>query len=88
MILTRPSYDRAFGKLSPQQQARVAAAVARLEKSFGRPHLHGGIGLRPFGRYFEFRAGLDLRILFIPFEGDLVLVTVGNHDQIRAFIKG
>jgi hypothetical protein len=88
VILRRPSFNRAFGKLSPQQQARVDDAIRRLEESFGRPHLHGGIGLRPFGKYFEFRAGLDLRILFIPFEGDLVMVTVGNHDQIRAFIRG
>lgn len=40
--------------------AAVNAAIARLESVFGRPHLHSGIGLRPFGKYFEFRAGLDL----------------------------
>ncbi|PYJ80046.1 MAG: hypothetical protein DME22_24595 [Verrucomicrobia bacterium] len=88
MILTRPSYDRAFKKLSAQQQSRVNHAVGRLEPAFGRPHLHAGIGLRPFGKFFEFRAGLDLRILFVPFAGDLILVTVGNHDHIRRFVKG
>jgi hypothetical protein len=88
MILYRPSYIRAFKKLSPEQQARVNLAIAKLEESFGRPHLHAGIGLRPFGGYFEFRAGLDLRILFVAHGGDLVLVTVGNHNAIRAFIRG
>jgi hypothetical protein len=64
VIFTRPKFDRAYRSLPAQQQAAVKAAIARVEPVFGRPHLHSGIGLRPFGKYFEFRAGLDLRILF------------------------
>ena len=41
---------------------RVDAAVLRFEAAVGRPHAHAGIGLRPFGRFLEFRAGLDLRV--------------------------
>lgn len=87
MIYTRPKYRRAFNSLTLQQQAAVNAAVSRLESAFGWPHLHSGIGLRPFGKYFEFRSGLDLRVLFLPEDGDLYLCFVGNHNQIRAFIK-
>ena len=58
MIYTRPRYDRAWRKLTPSQQAAVNAAVARLEAAFGKPHEHSGLGLRAFGRYYEFRAGL------------------------------
>jgi hypothetical protein len=87
MILQRPSFEHAYKKLIPQQQTRVDQAITRLEKSFGRPHEHAAIGIRPFGRFFECRAGLQLRILFVVREGDLILVTVGNHDNIRAFIK-
>lgn len=87
MILSRPSFDRAYKKLTPAQAARVDNALARLEQSFGRPHLRAGIGVRSIGQFFECRAGLDLRILFVARAGDLILVTVGNHDQIRAFIK-
>ena len=88
MIRSRPSFDRAYARLTGQQRDRVDAAILRLEGAFGRPHLHAGIGLRPFGGYFELRAGLDLRVLFVPYAGDLVLVTVGNHDQVRRFLKG
>ena len=87
MIYTRPKFDRSFRSLTPPQQSAVKAAIVRLESSFGRPHLHSGIGLRPFGKYFEFRAGLGLRILFLPEGGDLHLCCVGNHDQVRAYIK-
>lgn len=87
MISQLPSFERAYGKLTPAHQAAVAAAVARLEASFGRPHLHAGIGLRPFGRYFELRAGQNLRVLFIVESGDFFLATVGNHDQVRAYLK-
>ncbi len=88
MILTRPSYERAFARLSPQQKARVNTAVELLQPTFGRPHLHGGLGLRAVGSYFEFRAGLGLRVLFVVSGGDLILVTVGNHDHIARFIRG
>ena len=87
MILTRPSYDRAYNKLTSQQQDRVNAAVQRLEQHFGRPHEHGGIGIRSVGPYFELRAGLQLRVLFVARAGDLVMVTVGNHDQVARFVK-
>ena len=76
MIYTLPSFDRARKQLSAAQASDLAAAVARLGASFGRPHLHAGLGLRPFGRYFEFRVGLRLRALFLPDAGDLFLVTI------------
>jgi len=87
MILQRPSFERAYDKLTPQQKARVDQAVGRLEKSFGRPHEHAGIGVRSIGHFFECSAGLQLRILFVVRAGDLVLVTVGSHEVIRAFVK-
>jgi hypothetical protein len=87
MIYARPRYERAWRKLTPSQQAAANAAVARLEAAFGRPHEHAGLGLRAFGRYFEFRAGLGLRVLFLNESGDLFLCFVGNHGQVRAFIK-
>jgi hypothetical protein len=86
VIFTRPKFNRAWRSLTAQQQAAVAA-IARVEPAFGRPHLHSGLGLRPFGKYFEFRAGLELRILFLAEGGDLHLCFVGNHNQVRAFIK-
>ncbi len=87
MIYTRPRYERAWRKLTPAQQVAVNGARGPVEASFGRPHEHSGLGLRAFGRYFEFRAGLGLRVLVLNEGGDLFLCFVGNHEQVRAFIK-
>lgn len=47
-----------------------------------------GLGLRPIGKkYWEIRSDIRIRILF-SIEGDLVsFYFVGNHDQIRRFIR-
>jgi len=87
MILTLSSYRRAFSKLSEEQREIVENAVDRLEGSFGAPHPHSGVGIRRFGKYFEARAGLGLRILFTAQGGDIILAIVGSHDRIRAFVK-
>jgi len=87
MTFQQPSFQRAWKKLPPAAQTTVTAAVGRLETSFGRPHLHAGIGLRPFGRYFELRASLGLRVLFLVDGGDFFLITVGPHDHVRAYLK-
>ena len=87
MIYTRPGFERRYKKLSPDQQARVDAAIEKFRSAIGNPHAHGGISLRPFGRHIEFRAGLDLRILTLPESGDFFLVCVGNHNEVRAYIR-
>jgi hypothetical protein len=87
MIYSQASFERRYRKLSPQEQSRVDGAVTRFEQTVGLPHRHAGIGLRPFGRYLEFRAGLDLRILALPESGDFFLVGVGGHEEIRAYVR-
>jgi hypothetical protein len=66
----------------------VDAAIRRFSETIGKPHLHQGLAPRAFGRYIEFRAGLDLRILALPEQGDWFLVCVGKHDELRAYCKG
>ena len=87
MILTRPSYQRAFKRLSPSQQTAINAAIAQLPERFGRPHLHTGIGIRPFGGFYECRIGRHLRMLFVFDRGDFVLVMVGDHNTVARFIR-
>ena len=87
MIYVRAGFVRRYKRLSPLQQSRVDSAVLRFHDAVGKPHAHSGIGLRPFGRYLEFRAGLHLRILTIAETGDWFLVCVGDHDEIRAYVK-
>ena len=82
-----PSFERAFRRLTTTQKAAVTAVLQQVPGAFGHPHRHVGLGLRPFGRYFECRAGLGLRVLFLVDQGDFFLVSVGNHDHIRNYFK-
>lgn len=86
-ILSRKSFDRALKKLTAEKQEAVRAAARRLPEAFRNLHVHSGLGMRRFGIYFEFRVGLDLRVLFILAAGDAVLLTVGSHDEIRRYVK-
>ncbi len=87
MIYTRPGFDRRYKKLSPGQRQRVDAAVEPFVAPLGNPHHHSGVSVRAFGRYLEFRAGQDLRILALPESGDFFLMCVGNHEEIRSYVK-
>ncbi len=86
-VLTRSSFDGSFKALNEADKKRVREAAGKLLNVLGDPHTHAGLGIRRIGEFFEFRAGLKLRVLFILSEGDAVLITVGDHDHIRRFIK-
>ena len=86
-ILSRSSYERAVKHFTPQQRAEIKAALSRLPELFGQPHQHSGVGVRRFGIFFELRAGLKLRVVFTREAGDIILLTAGNHDYVRAWIK-
>lgn len=87
MIYYQPGFERRYKKLTAQQQASVDRAIARFQAHIGRPHEHSGVSPRAFGRYIEFRAGLHLRILALAESGDFFLMFVGDHDEVRAYVR-
>lgn len=87
VIRTLRAYDRAARKLPLEQLHQVELAATKLPDVFGRPHLHSALGIRRFGRYWEFRAGLKLRVLFLVADGDFCLVFVGSHDQLADYVR-
>jgi hypothetical protein len=86
-IYQRPAFVRAMKALTASEQELVRQRARKAAEIVGHPHLHSGIGLRPFGRYKEFRVGLRLRCLFLIEGGDLHLVTVGNHDSVARYLR-
>jgi hypothetical protein len=86
-IYQRPAFLRAIKKLPPKEQELVRQRARRAAEIIGHPHLHSGIGLRAFGRYREFRAGLNLRCLFLLEGGDMHLIIVGSHDEISTYVR-
>ena len=66
----------------------VFAAMNAAAASWGRPHLHGGTGIRRLQRdVFECRCGRHIRLLFSR-EGDALLFDfAGNHDEVQAYLR-
>jgi hypothetical protein len=66
----------------------VIEALERLVDAFGQPHTHSGLSIRKLrSQLFEARAGLELRVLFLVSSRRLVLVFLGDHDEVRSFLR-
>jgi len=75
-------------ELPKSERAVCLLALCELTESFGRPHAHGGLGIRKLGnRLFECRAGLALRFIFQDRPTDLFVSFLGNHDEIKALLR-
>jgi hypothetical protein len=80
-------FVREYGGLSKADQL-CDAAVEALPSAFGHPHHHAGLGLRALRKsVYECRAGLALRIGFTRHGETLLLLTIGNHDAIRTWLR-
>jgi hypothetical protein len=77
---------RAYPK---ETRRKIGAALENLERSFGHPHAHKGLGIRKLtGNYFEIRAGLDVRLVFQNRAESLLFLMAGNHDEVQKFLRG
>ena len=66
----------------------VLAAMNAAAASWGRPQVHGGVGIRRLqGGVFECRCGRSVRLVFSR-EGDALLFDfAGNHDEVQAYLR-
>ena len=77
---------RAYPKAT---RGRIGLALRQLERDFGQPHGHRGLGIRKLtGRFFEIRLGLDIRLVFQNCTDSLLFVMAGNHDEVQKFLRG
>jgi hypothetical protein len=74
--------------LPASTRADLLGRLRELPAWFGRPHAHGGVGLRQLkpGCY-EVRISLEVRAVLLREGGNLVVAIVGNHDAIRRWLK-
>ncbi len=64
-------------------------ALLGLPKAMAIPQAHTGMGLRKLHRsgIWEIRVGLGLRIVFGLDADAARLLLVGNHEEVRRFLK-
>ena len=82
-------FQKDCGTLSKSQREQLFAVMLKLPQAMRDSHRHTGVGLRklhPSG-IFEARLGLGLRLLFAYKSQEIILHRIGNHDQIKKYLK-
>ena len=83
-----PVFRKQLAELERPARHDVGLALLEFTERFGKPHEHGGIGIRKMiPGIFECRAGLQLRIVVSDAPDSLRAEFIGNHDEIRRWIR-
>lgn len=83
-----PDFRKAVRAFAKPRRREIGRAIEAVRDGFGKPHIHGGIGIRRLrGDFFECRAGLRNRLVFRAERGVLTFIAAGDHDTIRQFLK-
>jgi mRNA-degrading endonuclease YafQ of YafQ-DinJ toxin-antitoxin module len=86
----KKSFDRALKKYNTSQKKDILESIQTLITSMENNQIPKGLGLKLLiskSRIWEARVNLDIRILF-RFEHDLLeFGCVGNHDEIKRYLK-
>lgn len=83
-----PGVLRRLRELPKSERVESLLALCELGESFGRPHVHSGLGIRKLGdKLFECRGSLALRFVFQDRPTDLFISFLGNHDEIKALLR-
>ncbi len=94
-VTSKPSLEidprllRQIRALGGRERQLIGQAIEEARLAWGTPHRHAGAGARKLtSGFFECRCGLKIRLVFeeLP-DGRLYFHLMGNHDEIRRFIK-
>ena len=88
-LIVKPAVFARLAALPASDRDECWDALLQLAENFGRPHVHGGIGIRKLGKYlFECRGNRAQRFLFLNLEDALEVRFLGNHDEVQKEIRG
>ena len=84
----KPAFNRTLARLPVDRTIRVKAAIRQLVVFFETREQPRGLGLKRLrGDFWEVRAGLGDRVIFRLHRDLVEFVLVGNHDEIRRFLR-
>jgi hypothetical protein len=75
--------------LPAERQAKVLFACLQIPAAFASPKQHAGLGLRKLDAkgHWEIRVGLELCVVFRLAQNEATLAMLGNHDDVRRFLR-
>ncbi len=81
-------FRKALRQLPKKRRQEIGRILQQVQLAYGCPHQHRGLGLRNLPKsYIEVRVGLGQRIMMRETHEALVCEWIGNHDDIRKFLK-
>jgi mRNA-degrading endonuclease YafQ of YafQ-DinJ toxin-antitoxin module len=88
-VLLTERFQRDARDLEDEQRRALFDVILSLPCAMGDPHTHAGLGIRKLHRsgIWEARVGLGLRLVFGLQPDLLALVRVGNHEDVRRFLR-
>lgn len=82
------SFDKSLQALILQDRKKVVEAIQYLLEYFSSGQKSLGLGLRKLrGNFWEIRASLNKRVLFILEKDRVSFVIVGSHDEISRYLR-
>ncbi len=82
------SFQRSLKRFDPLQQLEIKRRIDLFIRASATPHLPVGFGLTKLrSPLWEIRSGLPQRILFWRTKDEVRFTFVGNHDEVRRFLK-
>ena len=87
-IILTERFQQGVRALTDDQRSRCFDLMLRIPRLIGQPHQHSGASLRKLHRsgIYEARLGLGTRLRFTYRDGEMTLVLVGSHDDVRRFV--
>jgi mRNA-degrading endonuclease RelE of RelBE toxin-antitoxin system len=74
--------------LNKEARHLIGHAIAEVQRCFGNPHIHSGIGVRKLRpRLYEARTDLGERLLFEDRDDALFFFKRGHHREIQKYLK-
>lgn len=88
-IVITENFQKDVKKVSSEQLSQLFSIILKLPKQLGQVHEHTGIGLRKIhaSGIYEARLGLGLRMIMGFDKESIYLHRVGNHDDIRRYLR-
>ena len=83
-----PAVLHRLQNLPKNERARCLLALCELPDTFGKPHVHSGLGIRKLGeQLFECRGNVSLRFIFQDRPSELFVCFLGSHDEVKALLQ-
>ena len=85
----RESFRNCVRDYPKKTREKISLALQHLERDFGHPQRHRGLGLcKLTWNFFEIRLGLNICLIFQNRADCLMFLMAGTHDDLQKFLRG